>query len=225
MPAQQLNQKIEVFFGRRRAVRGAWHLASIPHAHTNSISIMVHIPEYSLVIRPPQHIIDHVAVLKNRLKEHIGWFGSANAQAHITVFNFDATETELETWKKKIQQYCDTAIPHEVAFEHFDSFPPRTFFFAPDDASADYFNDTIINFQRSIGVKPQAHAHMSLARSLDAERLEQVKKIFANQNVDLRFRCDSFTLRKFNQQDKQYSDIVATFKFAGKPIPDLFSEY
>lgn len=184
---------------------------------------MVHIPEYSLVIKPPPSITDDVTALKKQLKNEIGWFGSANALAHITVFNFDADTTELAIWEKKIEQFCETVIPKEVVFDHFDSFPPRTFYIAPDEEAAQYINVTIGNFQRFLGLKPNVHAHMSIARGLDADKLEKAKILFENEKIDFKFVCDGFVLRKFNSQDKQYSDIVEKFEFKGKPQPDLFS--
>lgn len=184
---------------------------------------MIHIPEYSLVIRPPQDIIDHVAEFKKRLKDEISGFGSVNALAHITVFNFDADATELEIWKKKIGQFCETVIPNDVTFDRFDSFPPRTFFISPDVESLRYINDVISGFQRFIGLKPKAHAHMSIARGLDIGKLERAWALFENEKLHFEFVCDGFVLRKFNPQDKQYSDVVEKFNFKGKPQPDLFS--
>jgi hypothetical protein len=184
---------------------------------------MVHIPEYSLVIRPPEPIISYVASLKKQLRDEIGRFGSANAQAHLTVFNFDATPDELLTWKKNIQRFCEPIIPKEVLFDHFDSFPPRTFFVAPSNDSMIHLNSIITNFARFIGEKPQAHAHMSIARSLKDGQLEQVKCLFQNQSVHLEFLCDGLTLRKFDPATKQYAHIVERFHFAGKVLPDLFS--
>jgi hypothetical protein len=67
---------------------------------------MIHIPEYSLVIRPPQNIIDYVAVLKKQLKDEIGWFGSANALAHLTVFNLTLTRPNSRSGKIKLNNFA-----------------------------------------------------------------------------------------------------------------------
>ncbi|MFT3796419.1 2'-5' RNA ligase family protein [Flavobacterium sp.] len=184
---------------------------------------MVHIPEYSLVIRPPQHIIDDVAALKKRLKEEIGWFGSANAQAHVTVFNFDATPDELFLWKKNIHRFCEAIIPEKVTFDHFDTFPPRTFFIAPNAVSMRYLNEIITRFARFIQEKPQAHAHMSVARSLKDGQLEQAKRLFGNKPIHFEFLCGGLTLRQFDNETKQYAHIVEQFPFIGQPQPNLFS--
>jgi hypothetical protein len=82
-------------------------------------------------------------------------------------------------------------------FDHFDAFAPRTFFIAASDTSSEYLDAMIKNFQRFIGVKPQAHAHLSIARSLDANKLEQARMLFKGESVDFRFICDGFVLRQF----------------------------
>ncbi len=50
---------------------------------------MKQIPQFSLVIFPNTEQSILVKSYKELLKSHIGWFGSANAAAHITVINFD----------------------------------------------------------------------------------------------------------------------------------------
>ncbi|SCY90672.1 2'-5' RNA ligase family protein [Flavobacterium caeni] len=182
---------------------------------------MVHIPEYSLVIRPPQPIIETVAELKKRLRAEIGWFGSANSQAHVTVFNFDATPDELPVWKDNISQFCETIIPQEVVFDHFDAFPPRTFFIAPDGKSMRYLNEVIVRFSRFIKVKPQAHAHLSVARSLKEGQLEQAKNLFTDEPLYFEFLCDALTLRQFDHESKQYANIIGRFAFTGTKELDL----
>ena len=175
---------------------------------------MVHIPEYSLVIRPPDPVIELVGNLKKRLREHIGWFGSAHAQAHLTIFNFDANADELLIWQENIGKFCQSMVAQEVAFDHFDAFAPRTFFVSPDDRSMLYLNNVITSFARFIGEKPQAHAHISIARSLREGQLEQVQSLL-NEPIHFTFLCNSLTLRRFNAEVKQYSDIVARFAFGG----------
>lgn len=201
--------------------------AAIPHAADAVATLispeMVHIPEFSLVIRPPEPVISYVASLKKKLRDEIGWFGSANAQAHLTVFNFDATPDELTTWDKNIRRFCESVIAKEVLFNHFDSFPPRTFFVAPDDTSMVHLNTVVTNFARFIGEKSSAHAHISIARNLKDGELEQAKLLFQNQSVHLEFLCDGMTLRQFDPNTKQYAHILKKFPFVGKTQPDLFS--
>lgn len=177
---------------------------------------MRHIPEYSLVIRPPEPVVSYIASLKKQLYDEIRWFGSFNAQAHITVFNFDSTLDELPNWEKNIRRFCESVIPKKVLFDHFDSFPPRTFFVSPDDISMIHLNNIIKSFARFIGEKPHAHAHMSIARSLKEGQLELAKYLFKNQSVLLEFLCDGLTLRRFDKDAKQYVHIVGRFPFLGK---------
>lgn len=174
---------------------------------------MVHVPEYSLVIRPPSDIIEHVAQLKKQLRSEIGWFGSANAQAHLTVFNFDATPDELIIWNKNIRQFCSTIAQRNVVFDHFDAFVPRTFFIAPNEDSTIYLNNIIAGFSRLIGEKPQAHAHISVARNLKNGQLAQARGLFEHTSVHFEFACEGLTLRRFDYELKQYLHIMEKFPF------------
>ena len=46
-------------------------------------------PLYSLVIFPNSEQLTLLRSYKQLLKNHIDWFGSVNAAAHITVINFE----------------------------------------------------------------------------------------------------------------------------------------
>lgn len=174
---------------------------------------MKQIPLYSLVIFPNPEQSALVKTYKQLLKNHIGWYGSANSAAHITIINFD-DEFSLQLHLDNIREFCKTVIPQNVTLNRFDSFGERTFFIAPDPGSQQYLDNIIADLHQYLGFKIQnPHAHLSIARGLDAEKMKKAFELFKNIPINLEFSCDSFYLRKFNEQTKQYSDIIEKIEF------------
>lgn len=169
---------------------------------------MKQIPQFSLVIFPNPEQSDLVKSYKQLLKSHIGWFGSANAAAHITVINFD-NEFSLNLYIEQIKEFCKTVAPQKVILNAWDSFGEQTFFIAPDKASKHYLDQLILNLHHHLGFKiNNTHAHLSIARGLNAEKMKIAYQLFENTKINLEFICDAIYLRKFNEQTKQYSDII-----------------
>jgi hypothetical protein len=169
---------------------------------------MKRIPLYSLVIFPNPEQSTLIKSYKQLHKEHIKKFGSANAAAHITVINFE-NELSLQLHLDRIREFCKTAIPQNVTLNAWDSFGESTFFIAPDETSQQYLDNLIIDLHLYLGFKMKnAHAHLSIARGLDAKKMKTAYELFRNTPINLQFNCDSFYLRKFNDQTQQYSDIV-----------------
>lgn len=180
------------------------------------------IPHYSLVIFPAPEHIALVKEFKQKLRKQIGWFGSFNAKAHITVANF-SDDTELSIHLPKIKSFGDNQPSGQVRFDHFDKFGDKTFFIGPDESSQTYLDSLIRNFHNHLGIKPGSiHAHISIARQLDAQKMQLAEAIFNKTEVDFSFTCDALYLRKFNEQTKQYSDIADKFSLEGKSNPTLF---
>lgn len=147
------------------------------------------------------------------LKNHIDWFGSVNAAAHITVINFE-NELSLQLHLDRIREFCKTTIPQKVTLNSWNSFGERTFFIAPDETSQEYLDNLIIDLHEYLGFKiKNVHAHLSIARGLDSEKMKKANELFANTPINLQFNCDSFYLRKFNKQTQQYSDIIEKIDF------------
>jgi hypothetical protein len=68
---------------------------------------------YSLVIFPNSEQSTLIKSYKQLLKNHIKWFGSANAAAHITVINFE-NELSLQLHLDQIREFCKTVNPQKV---------------------------------------------------------------------------------------------------------------
>jgi hypothetical protein len=174
---------------------------------------MKQIPLFSLVIFPTPEQTALVKSYKELLKSHINWFGSFNAAAHITVIQFD-DEFSLTLHIDQIRDFCKTAIAKNVTLNNWNSFGDRTFFISPNEESQLYLDQLIIDLHQFIGFKiKNTHAHLSIARGLDAGKMQIAYELFQNIKVNLEFNCNAFYLRKFNEQTKQYSDIVETIPF------------
>jgi hypothetical protein len=171
------------------------------------------IPLYSLVIFPTPEQSEQIKAYKQLLKNHIGWYGSANAWPHITVINFE-DDVQLIRCTERIREFCQTAVSQNVTLNTWDSFGERTFFIAPDATSQNYLNQLIIDLHQLLGFNIKtAHAHLSIARGLDASKMKKAYALFKDMEVNFQFSCDAFYLRKFNDQTKQYSDIVEKMSF------------
>ena len=175
---------------------------------------MKQIPLYSLVIFPTieQQIL--IQSFKKSLKEKIGWFGSLNSDAHITIINLE-NELTLGLYLNQIKEFCTTINPQKVRFNSFSSFGYSTFFISPDEKSQQYLNNIIIDIHKSIGFDiKSAHAHMTIARGLNEERMNETKEVFSTTEINFEFICDCIHIRKFNEKTKQYSDIVDILHFS-----------
>ncbi len=96
-----------------------------------------------------------------------------------------------------------------MTLNDWDSFGERTFFIKPDQISQEYLNNLIIELHRYLGLKiKNTDAHLSIARGLDTKKMEIAYELFRNTPINLQFNCDSFHLRRFNDQTKQYSDVL-----------------
>jgi hypothetical protein len=171
------------------------------------------IPLFSLVIFPNSEQSTLIKSYKQLLKNHIGWFGSANAAGHITVINFE-NELSFHLYLDRIREFCKSVVPQKVTLNAWDSFGESTFFIALDQTSQEYLNNLIIELHLYLCFKiKNANAHLSIARGLDAKKMKTAYELFRNTPINLQFNCDSFHLRRFNEQTKQYSDIIEKIDF------------
>jgi hypothetical protein len=133
--------------------------------------------------------------------------------AHITVINFE-NELLLQLYIDRVREFCKTAIQQKVTLNSWGSFEEHTFFIAPDQPSQHYLNSLILDLHQYLGFKiKNANAHLSIARRLDAKKMEIAYELFKNIPINLQFNCDSFYLRRFNDQTQQYSDIIEKIDF------------
>lgn len=174
---------------------------------------MKQIPLFSLVIFPNSEQSTLIKSYKQLLKDNIGWFGSANAAAHITIINFE-NELSLQLYLDRVREFCKTAVQQKVTLNAWDSFGEKTFFVTPDQSSQQYLDNLIMDLHLYLGFKIRnARAHLSIARGLNPEKMKKAYVLFKNTPINLQFNCDSFYLRKFNEQKQQYSDVIEKINF------------
>jgi hypothetical protein len=174
---------------------------------------MKQIPLFSLVIFPTIEQQNLIASYKNLLKENIGWYASANSTAHITIINLE-NEFLLELYINQIEDYCKTIIPKKVKFNSLKSFGQNTFFISPNEESQHYLDNIIINLHNHLGYKiNNAHAHISIARKLDEMKIKKAYQSFSSLEINFEFICDCIYIRKFNNNTKQYTDIIKKIDF------------
>jgi hypothetical protein len=174
---------------------------------------MKQIPIYSFVIFPNFEQLNIIKLQKKELKENIGWFGSANSDAHVTIINIE-NELTFGLYLNQIKDFCKTITPQKVKFNSFNSFGNHTFYISPDEESQLYLNKIIIDLYKFIGFElKNAHAHITIARRLDEERMKKAQQQFSSTIIDFEFICNCIYVRRFNEQTKQYSDIIEKLNF------------
>lgn len=176
---------------------------------------------YSLVIHPPEDILILVKTMKEQLASKVGWYNSKNSVGHITICEFKATETAIESIKKQISTLCDSLTPATVHLNSFGSFPNGAFFIAPDKNSKKDLKHIMKRFNKSLqiqGIKKSDNPHLSIARRLSPENLIKANHLFTE--IDLYFVCDSVVLRQFDENIKQFF-VTDTFPFNNNPQPQL----
>ena len=176
---------------------------------------------YSLVIHPPEEILALVKSMKDQLATEVGWYNSKNSVGHITICEFKATETAIETIKKQISKLCDLLVPVAVHLNEFGSFPNGAFFIAPENDSKKDLKRIMKHFNKSIQVadiKKSDNPHLSIARRLSPENLLKANQLFTE--IDLNFVCDSVILRQFDEKVKQFF-VIDTFRFNSNPQPEV----
>lgn len=173
-------------------------------------------PLFSLVIFPTPDHSKLIKSWKQLLKSKIEWFNSANSVAHITIIQFE-NEMELALYIDSVREFCKTVVAQNVTFDSFGKFEyAGAFFIAPNTNSKMYLDNLIVAIHKFIDFKinpDRVNAHMSIARKLHGEKMKTCEILFKNIDVNLKFCCDAIYVRKFNEQSKQYSEIIEKISF------------
>ena len=174
---------------------------------------------YSLAIRPDSAICLMVKEIKRLLRKLFGrHFGSANSEAHLSLFEFYATNSNYHIILNVLRKEIARLSSFEINFSKFDEFAgSNTFFISPSEKSSKSIiqhckqikpvfydlkkSEQIIRYKDSSFKKP----HMTVARQLTSELLNLAKESFIR--FEGTFMCDAFVIRKFNPQIGQYEVI------------------
>ena len=173
------------------------------------------VPLYSVVVHPPEHIIQEVKTLKKLLSDAAGPYASHNSLAHITFNLFSGNEATLARWEDYVAFYVKYLKPFTVCFNSIAVFNNGAFVLKADAASHERLVPVMKNFFKAAPPYPygkSTNPHISIGRKLTPEQLAIAKKLITE--VHLEFICDNLTIRKFNSERGQY-DIHKHFPWGG----------
>jgi 2'-5' RNA ligase len=194
--------------------------------------------QYSLAIIPSPEIALQVAEMKQQLRKAIGKsYGSANAEAHISLDGFEADENDYPYILAEYRRIVSELTPLDIRFSGFADFDRgnfSAFYVQPTQDSAEAIttrSQTVIrNFDKKLKKQytrkwadESKNPHMSIGRRLTREWIELAYALFATYESD--FHCNSFVIRQFNEKRRQY-DVVDVLPLLGTTTPlvqlDLF---
>jgi 2'-5' RNA ligase len=177
---------------------------------------------YSVAIYPFGSVMDEVRALKDELASLIGWFGSRNSKAHITICEFNSdSERQLEVVKSQLHNICNTESPLNLAFNHVGAFQKgvnSVICLLPDNESEIILKPLMKRIQKGLKVKlthSSSNPHLTIGRRLDAENLSVAKTLFMPKKISLKFCCDRIVLR-VREGNTQFV-VIEEFGFESKP--------
>lgn len=179
--------------------------------------------KYWVGICPHPNLVDYVDVLKLELKEKIGWYHSVNSKAHITFFEFINRGEKLVAIEKYLMEFCSSLSAFEIRLDKVSPYQ-KAFCLFPDEYSKDILIPVMKQFQKGKPFRPDGKSvdpHMSIARLLTPEQMNEAIKLFSNRAFDTKFIFDNLTIRKFKPEIGQY-EIYKRFEFGKRADSLLF---
>lgn len=174
--------------------------------------------KYSVVFMPNLQTINAIKQMKLLLANKIGWFNSKNSLAHFTIFEFEESEANEETFCLQLERIAAHIKPFYTICNAFDWFDNGAFYIKPNQNSAEHFTFLMKQIiKESNQIKKtitSTNAHLSIARKLSTENLKIAQQLFTQ--VHFEFEITHLTLRKFNETEKQFK-ILKEFPFLSKP--------
>jgi 2'-5' RNA ligase len=178
------------------------------------------VDQYSLAIMPSAEISQQLAEMKQIYKSAIGKsYGSANAEAHISLDGFEADEENYPFVLAEYQRVISGLAPFEISFSDFADFDRANFsafYVRLTEESCEAIRERTGVVMRTFDKKLKKQyvrkwadeskkPHMSVGRRLSREWIALAHSIF--NSYEASFTCDSFVIRKFNEKRRQYEVI------------------
>ncbi|NRF41841.1 2'-5' RNA ligase family protein [Pedobacter foliorum] len=177
---------------------------------------------YSIAIYPFGSVMDEVRALKDELASLIGWYGSRNSKAHITIGEFEADlEGKLDSIKSQLRKLCETEFPLDLRFDHVGAYEKGTnsvICILPDNESETILKPLMKRIQKGLKVKltyNSSNPHITIGRKLDEEKLSVANTLFKDKKIKLNFCCDRIVLR-VREGNSQFL-VIEEFVFQSKP--------
>lgn len=167
---------------------------------------------------PDAQTIALIKDMKLNLSTKIGWFGSKNALAHFTIFEFlENEQNELQLFKI-LERVAAHIQPFEMTCNAFNSFDNGAFYIQPNSISTDMMtNEMKYILEETKAIKKtitNTTPHLTIGRRLNEEQLKVAKEMF--HEINIHFPVTHLTLRKFNEERKQF-DLYKHFPLLGNP--------
>lgn len=178
---------------------------------------------YSIVFYPSE-LIEAVRQMKLDLKGQIGWYHSVNSEAHITINEFEADEREYLKVCDYLQKFVCGLESREIVLDDLGIYPNGAFFLKPDNYSLIYMKEIMGKLHKTFPMPVRiksSEPHLSIARRLESEELDEAQKMFGFQPVDFRFFCNAIAVRKFDENKKQF-EVCKEFVFKPDETPQIF---
>ena len=173
---------------------------------------------YNVAICPTGLMERIIKDMKRQLYSIIGWFGSCNAQPHLTIDGFFADEASAQLLREQLTAFCASVQRGYLTFNSIDAFKnSRTLFVAPDSESKEWLINLMNNYSAFFG-KPQIqrnfNPHMTIGRKIDPCKFDHAKELFVGKEMCLPLLCNNIALRRFYAGRRQF-EVVARFYFGG----------
>ncbi|MCF0041915.1 2'-5' RNA ligase family protein [Dyadobacter fanqingshengii] len=194
--------------------------------------------QYSLAIMPSAAISLEVVEMKQQLRAAIGRsYGSANAEAHISLDGFEADENDYPYILAEYRRIVSELNPFEISFSGFDDFDKANysaFYIKPttessleirrrSEAVMKAFDKNLKKQYTRKWADESQKPHMSIGRRLTREWVALAYTTLTAYEAG--FLCDTFVIRKFNEKRRQY-DVIDVLPLLGTSEPpvqlDLF---
>jgi len=174
--------------------------------------------KYSLCFQPDALLIEQVKIMKDQLGDVIGWYPSKNSLAHLTIAEFQASESDIQRMHQQILRCCASFTPVETYLTAFGTYPNGTFFLQVDAHAKPLLQAYAQKLFQTLQLK-QAYKctdpHLSIGRKLEEEKIQQAYALFEQPN--LHFTCNLIVLRRLNTVRRQF-DIIANYPFLSQPL-------
>ncbi len=176
--------------------------------------------KYAVVIMPPLSEIEYVRKLKEELNAAIGWYHSKNAEAHISILEFQATETEIIKIIHHLRKVASYEREMHLAFDGVGQYLNGAVFLKPTDTCKAPLVAVMKRVQEYLhnNIKLTGKSndpHLSIGRQLNDEQKAVALSMFAD--ASLNFKCSGFTLRKFDRSKRQYQVHTSDLVFSAAP--------
>lgn len=193
---------------------------------------------YSLAIMPSSEITKDVMAMKQLYRTAIGKsYGSANAEAHISLDGFDADENDYPYILAEYRRVVSEIGPFKIHFSGFGDFDRANFsafYISPTLDSAHTISERAQEVVKSFDKKlkkqytkkwadESKNPHMSIGRRLTREWVALAYALFPSYQASC--DCNSFVIRKYNAKKRQYevADVIPLLGAKiGAPQLDLF---